>query len=56
MPSQAVLSMCNEKRAVLKNAFTGSGSHENDSPVPVVAVKQEEKADLMDHRLSFGVQ
>ncbi len=49
MPSQAVLSMCNEKRAVLKNAFTGSGSHENASPVPVVAVKKEAKADLMHH-------
>ncbi len=27
----------------------GSGSHENDSPVPVVAVKKEEKAGLMQH-------
>jgi len=36
-------------------ATRGSGSHENDSPILVVAVKKEQKAGLMQHnRLGKG--
>src|SRR5256885_4471256 len=38
-----------------KSNFAGSGSHENDSPILVVAVKKEQKAGLMQHnRLGKG--